>query len=306
MHKSSTWIIGAGSTRDATDSLYLLLANARFVIHITHTSPLFIAHVAPRRPRQLSPEHASCSLVVRHNPARATEEATAVLTHFLSSSPIVFCCTPPLPSTPISSVSPTHRGSRIRQVSSDGASSLHGCAYAPLPPAVPQLQAEGGQGVLEALGALPVQYATQQKKKTKKNRLTISLYRTRLHTAHHPHPHPAVHTQYPYTDALKSIRKRRIEIERPAEAWRWDTTSQVWLPNEHEQEEYNSLYVAQRKTLCFSLPCLHPHTPFILSATQAVHRREPPVRRAQRHEAEPDRHQLRWCRGRRALLRLHG
>jgi len=52
---------------------------------------------------------------------------------------------------------------------------------------------------------------------------------------------PFLHTQYPMTDALKSVRRRRLETERPAEAWRWDTHGAVWLPNEHEQEEYNSL-----------------------------------------------------------------
>ena len=56
------------------------------------------------------------------------------------------------------------------------------------------------------------------------------------------HHHPTVQTQYQFTDALKSVRRKRVETERPAEAWRWDTHGNVWLPNEHEQEEFNALY----------------------------------------------------------------
>ncbi|KAJ9443665.1 hypothetical protein DIPPA_21643 [Diplonema papillatum] len=52
---------------------------------------------------------------------------------------------------------------------------------------------------------------------------------------------PWMHTQYPWTDALKANKRKRLETERPAEAWRWDTNGNVWLPNEHEQEEFNSL-----------------------------------------------------------------
>eukprot|EP00755_Sulcionema_specki_P011125 Sspe_Gene.48286::Locus_25036_Transcript_2_2_Confidence_0.600_Length_700::g.48286::m.48286 len=52
---------------------------------------------------------------------------------------------------------------------------------------------------------------------------------------------PFLYTQYPLLDTIKTVRRRRIETERPAEAFRWDVKSQVWLPNEHEQLEYNQM-----------------------------------------------------------------
>eukprot|EP01060_Flectonema_neradi_P029393 TRINITY_DN405_c0_g1_i2.p1 TRINITY_DN405_c0_g1~~TRINITY_DN405_c0_g1_i2.p1 ORF type:complete len:127 (+),score=21.58 TRINITY_DN405_c0_g1_i2:44-424(+) len=52
---------------------------------------------------------------------------------------------------------------------------------------------------------------------------------------------PFLYSEFPNTDALKSYKRKRVEVERPAEAWRWDQKGNVWLPNEHEQEEFNHL-----------------------------------------------------------------
>jgi len=52
---------------------------------------------------------------------------------------------------------------------------------------------------------------------------------------------PWLYQATPTADVLRAVRRQRMLVERPAETYRWDGKSQTWMPNEHEQEEFNML-----------------------------------------------------------------